>query len=101
MSSKIERRGNTWARHGGGFIKWSPELADTYYESDYITARVGSQEFWCEDKNDFVYSFKGLLGPWSSAPKYMQALARRVKRDIEKEKANETRMPEPTVHNEP
>jgi hypothetical protein len=83
--NKIERSGSTWYRLGGGHITWSPERADECHGSGYITARVGTREFWCEDREGYMYSFSGLVDGYSSAPAYMRTLARRVKRDIERD----------------
>jgi len=84
----IKRDGNTWYRMGGGFITWSPEKANQQHASAYVAARVGTQEFWCEDARDLVYSFSSLVNGWSSAPRYMRTLANRVKRDIARDQQN-------------
>lgn len=83
--SKIERSGNTWHRVGGGHITWSPEKKGVCHGGAYVTARVGTREFWCEDRGGYMHSFSGLVEGYSSAPAYMVTLARRVKRDIERD----------------
>lgn len=48
-------------------------------EDLYVYARTG--RFMCVDRKDYVYSLEGLLA--GRGPRYMQTLARRVKRDLE------------------
>ena len=57
--------------------------ADTEEEKSdeelYVYARTG--RFMCVDRKDYVYSLEGLLA--GRGPRYMQTMARRVKRDLE------------------
>lgn len=48
-------------------------------EELYVYARTGI--FMCVDRKDYVYSLEGLLA--GRGPRYMQTMARRVKRDLE------------------
>ena len=48
-------------------------------EELYVYARTG--RFMCVDRKDYVYSLESLLA--GNGPRYMQTMARRVKRDME------------------
>ena len=77
----------TWSNsNNNGFIRFSPKQ-DGGIQDSYIAARLGNQDFWCEDHKDFVYSIEGLLSKHSRAPAYMKRLARRAMSDLKTEAA--------------
>jgi hypothetical protein len=78
----------TWARVGGGFLHYKPGRENNC--DPYIVARIGTGEWWCEDRKGFVYSFTSLVSGNTDAPKYMTTLARRAKRDLERQQEETT-----------
>tara|TARA_R100001594_G_C3949004_1_gene242544 strand:+ start:224 stop:496 length:273 start_codon:yes stop_codon:yes gene_type:complete len=75
----IKRRGNTWYNDKNNeYINFNP-VTDVPKTAGglYIFARFG--DYHCVDRDDYVYSFSGLLN--GNGPKYMQTLAKRVQRD--------------------
>jgi hypothetical protein len=84
-----ERDGTqTWTRVRGGFIKYEPGRENNL--DPYFVARIGTGEWWCEDRKGFVYSFTSLVSGNSDAPKYMTTLARRAKRDLDNQQKETT-----------
>ena len=76
----LKRRGNTWYNDKNNeYICYRPdEEVPKTAAGLYVFARIG-KNYFCVDRDDYVYSFSGLLN--GNGPKYMQTLAKRVQRD--------------------
>lgn len=74
-------KNSTWHNDKNNeYITYTPDVeVPKTAEGLYVLARVG-QRFMCVDRRDYVHSFMGLLD--GRGPKYMQTLAKRVRKDL-------------------
>jgi hypothetical protein len=83
----IKRDGNTW--HNDKNIEYILHTPDAEVpktaEGLYVLARIGNR-FMCVDREDYVHNFLSLLD--GHGPRYMQTLARRVRKDIKADAEN-------------